>query len=170
MRRPTWLALPAGLFLAGLLAAQPQVQPAYQAKVMPSSPEAELRIKKFRVPAGLKVELWAAEPMVANIVAFSFDERGRCFVAETFRHNDNVPDIRGHMNWLDDDLAARTVEDRFAMYKKFLGDRLDSYTTHHDRVRLVEDTDGDGKADKSTVLDRKSTRLNSSHSSISYAV
>jgi quinoprotein glucose dehydrogenase len=151
MCRPTWLALSAGLFTACLLAAE-QPQPTYQAKVMPASPEAEMRLRKFRVPAGLKAELWAAEPMVANIVSFSFDERGRCFVAETFRHNDNVPDIRGHMNWLDDDLASRTVEDRFAMYKKFLGSRLDTYTTHHDRVRMLEDTTGSGKADKSTVF------------------
>ena len=32
-----------------------------------------------------------------------------------------VTDIRGHMNWLDDDLACRTVADRVAMYRKYLG-------------------------------------------------
>ena len=31
--------------------------------------------------------MWAAEPLLANPVAFCFDEKGRCFVAETFRHS-----------------------------------------------------------------------------------
>src|SRR3712207_7581020 len=37
-----------------------------------------------------------------------------------------------------------------------------------DRVLIFEDTNGDGTLDKRT--DRKSTRLNSSHANISYAV
>ena len=32
-----------------------------------------------------------------------------------------VTDTRGHMNWLDDDLACRTVADRVAMYRKYPG-------------------------------------------------
>jgi quinoprotein glucose dehydrogenase len=152
MRRPAWLVLPAGLLAACLLVAADAPPPAYQADVKPASPEAELRLTKFRVPAGLRAELWAAEPMVANIVAFAFDGRGRCYVAETFRHSDGVTDIRGHMDWLDDDLACRTVQDRFNLYKKHLGAKLDTYAVHHDRVRLVEDTKGGGKADKATVF------------------
>ena len=34
---------------------------------------------------GLKVDLWAAEPLLANPVAFNFDEHGRAYVCETFR-------------------------------------------------------------------------------------
>src|SRR5215831_13490957 len=104
MLRFAVLALP--LLIVPIVAADP---PAYQPDVKPASPEAEQRLRQFRVPAGMKVELWAAEPLLANPVAFSFDERGRCFVAETFRLHDGVPDIRGHMSWLDDDLASRTV-------------------------------------------------------------
>ena len=37
------------------------------------------------MPAGLKVELFAAEPLLANPVAFCIDEQGRFYVAETFR-------------------------------------------------------------------------------------
>ena len=44
--------------------------------------------------------------MLANPVSFAFDEKGRCFVAETFRLHHGVTDNRGHMNWLDDDLAS----------------------------------------------------------------
>src|SRR5437867_8809687 len=44
------------------------------------SDEALRVMAKFRVPAGLKIELWAAEPMLANPVALTFDEHGRCYV------------------------------------------------------------------------------------------
>src|SRR5205823_11381456 len=147
MRRLALVCLPA----AALFAADAP-PPAYDAKVLPASPEAAQRLQKFRLPAGLKAELWAAEPLLANPVAFSFDERGRCFVAETFRHSDGVPDIRGHMAWLDDDLACRTVRDRFHLLKKHLGADFDSYTKHHDRVKLVWDSTGAGHADQATVF------------------
>jgi quinoprotein glucose dehydrogenase len=90
--------------------------------------------------------------MLANPVSFCFDEKGRCYVAETFRLHHGVPDNRDHMDWLDDDLAARTVEDRVAMYRKYLGDKFAEYETEHERVRLLEDTKGAGKADKATVF------------------
>ena len=73
---------------------------------------------------GLTVELFAAEPLLANPVAFCLDEKGVVYVAETFRHSDGVTDTRNHMNWLDDDLACRTVADRVAMYKKYLGKQV----------------------------------------------
>src|ERR1700743_3352458 len=51
-------------------------------------------MKKFSVAPGLQVDLWAAEPLVANVVAFSFDTRGRAFVSETYRRRPSCPDIR----------------------------------------------------------------------------
>jgi len=125
---------------------------AYEPEIKPASDEGLRVMAKFRVPPGLKVELWAAEPLLANPVALAFDEHGRCYVAETFRHSQGVPDIRGHMSWLDDDLACRTIANRLAMYKKHLGDKFDSYTVHHDRVRQIIDSKGTGKADKATVF------------------
>src|SRR5262249_31224270 len=74
------------------------------------------------------------------------------YVAETFRLHAGVTDTRAHMYWLDDDLACRQVADRVAMYKKHLGDKFASYGIEHERIRLLEDTDGDGKADRSTVF------------------
>ena len=101
---------------------------------------------------GLGLELFAAEPLLANPVAFGFDEKGRTYVVETFRLKHGVTDNRGHMNWLDDDLASRTVADRVAMYRKHLGKEAETYGIEHDRIRLVEDRDGDGKADHATVF------------------
>ena len=123
---------------------------------IPRSPRpptrAEKAIRSFRVPAGLKVELFAAEPLLANPVAFCIDEKGVAYVAETFRHSDGVTDTRNHMDWLDDDMACRTVADRVAMYKKYLGSKFESFHVQHERVRRVVDRDGDGRADASTVF------------------
>lgn len=125
----------------------------YNPPLAKASDEAVKAIPRFQIDKALKVELWAAEPMLAHPVAFTFDERGRCFVAETFRLHKGVPDNRGHMNWLDDELASRSTADRVAIYKKDAGTRFSrTYEKERERVRLVEDTDGDGKADKSTVF------------------
>jgi quinoprotein glucose dehydrogenase len=127
-------------------------QPAYDPPIAKASDEGIKAIRSFRMPAGLKVELFAAEPLLANPVAFCIDEKGVVYVAETFRLGDGVTDTRGHMDWLDDDMACRTVADRVAMYKKFLGSKFESFHLQHERVRRVVDRDGDGRADASTVF------------------
>src|SRR5215510_12049385 len=151
MRRIFVLAVPLMACLAFALVAGPQeaghdsAKPV-EAKIAPASKEAQQATGRIRVPKGLKVELFAAEPLLANPVAFCFDEKGRCYVAETYRIQHGVTDNRGHMYWLDDDLASRSVADRVAMYKKHLKDKFATYEIAHDRVRLIEDTDGDGVA------------------------
>ena len=132
-----------------------QNEPANVAKppvVAAASEEGELAIKKFQVAPGLKVDLWASEPMLANPVAFNFDEKGRAYVCETFRLNAGVDDIRGIMDWLDEELACRTTDDRLAEMKRHLGDRFARYSEHSERVSRIEDRDGDGKADHATVF------------------
>ncbi|HEY2880852.1 MAG TPA: PVC-type heme-binding CxxCH protein [Pirellulales bacterium] len=124
----------------------------YHPNILPASEEAQRQIATFRIPAGMKVTLAAAEPDVANPVCFCFDEQGRLFVAETFRQQKGVEDNRNHLDWLNDDLAAKTVEDRLAMFKKFLGADVNKYAIEHDRIRLLEDRDGDGKFEHSTVF------------------
>src|SRR3954453_2566508 len=89
----------------------PTADKPFSPPIAPASGEGELAARAIKVPEGFRVELFAAEPMLANPVAFAIDERGRFFVAETFRHSSGVTDNRGHMDWLDEDLAARTVED-----------------------------------------------------------
>src|SRR2546421_8751358 len=118
-----------------------------KAFVAPASDEGELAIKKFQVTPGLKVDLWAAEPMLANPVAFNFDEKGRAYVCETFRLNAGVDDIRQIMDWLDEELACRTVDDRMAEMKRHLGEKFNSYTNHSERIQVIEDRKGAGKAD-----------------------
>lgn len=148
---PRLLALVAFPLLLASLIAQEAPHP-YNPKVAPASAEPGIAQKRIRVPKGMQLDLWAAEPMLANPICFCIDEKGRIYVAETFRLHAGVTDNRGHPTWLDDDLACRTVEDRLALYKKHLGKNFPSYEKHHDRVRLLEDTKGTGKADKDTVF------------------
>jgi quinoprotein glucose dehydrogenase len=124
----------------------------FEPKIAPASKEARQAMAQVRVPSGLKIELFAAEPLLANPVAFCFDEKGCCFVAETFRIQQGVTDNRDHMDWLDDDLASRTVADRLDMYRKHLKEAFSTYEIAHDRVRRIEDTNGDGVADRATVF------------------
>jgi putative membrane-bound dehydrogenase-like protein len=72
-------------------------------------------LKTFRLLPGFRLEQVAAEPLVIDPVALSFDENGRLYVVE----------MRGY-----------SEQD-----KERLG-----------RVVLLEDTDGDGRFDKSTVF------------------
>jgi quinoprotein glucose dehydrogenase len=123
-----------------------------QAYIAPASDEAELAIKRIKPAPGLKVDLWAAEPMLANPVAFCFDEKGRVYLCETFRLAAGVDDIRGIMSWLDEELASRSVDERMAEMKRHLGDRFFTYTNQTERIRLLEDRSGSGKADHSIVF------------------
>ncbi|MDB6131179.1 MAG: gdhB 1, partial [Verrucomicrobiales bacterium] len=118
-------------------------------QVAPASTEGELAMKGFTKPPGFKIELFAAEPMLANPVSFAIDEKGRFFVSETHRYRTSVLDIRHYMWMLEDDLACRTVEDRAAMIEKYFGSKEMSKET--EIVRLVEDTKGSGKADFSSI-------------------
>ena len=107
----------------------------------------------FGMPAGMAVKLFAAEPDVANPVAFTIDERGRVFVCETFRQNRGVSDNRSHTSeWVDADLASQSVEDRLAYHRRLLGEKAREWEMHDDRVRLLVDTNRDGVADTATVF------------------
>ena len=130
---------------------QPDVRQA-QPVVEAASSEAEQAIRRFRVPVGYKVEVFAAEPMLANPVAFTIDDLGRIYTSETYRYRTSVLDIRHYMAWLEDDLASRNNEDRLSMLKKFLGPKVTDLGVETEVIRLIEDTNRDGKADKSTIF------------------
>jgi quinoprotein glucose dehydrogenase len=122
--------------------------------IAPASNEGELAIARMQVPEGLKVELFAAEPLVANPVALWIDEKGRIYVCETFRQVRAVTDNRKHSReWVDDDLAAKTVADRDAYHRRHLGPAgVATATAVDDQIRRLEDTDGDGQADRSILF------------------
>ncbi|MCA9438292.1 MAG: glucose dehydrogenase, partial [Candidatus Omnitrophica bacterium] len=124
----------------------------YNPPIAPASNDGQERIKAFKTDPGLEIELVAAEPMLANPVAFYIDNQGKVYVAETFRHFRGVTDMRRHREWLVDDLACETIEDRLISMKKNLGEEFASYSVDHDRIKVLEDTNGDGIMDRSTVF------------------
>jgi quinoprotein glucose dehydrogenase len=140
------------LCAALLAAAGGAVPKPYNPRVEAASEEGRRALARIQVPRGLEVDLWAAEPMLANPVVFCVDHKNRFYVAETFRLHSGVTDIRRHMDWLDDDLACRTVDDRLALLRRRLGAGVKAYALEHERVRLLEDTKGAGRADRSTVF------------------
>ncbi|MCH2178509.1 MAG: HEAT repeat domain-containing protein [Mariniblastus sp.] len=117
-----------------------------------ASDEGQTAIDSFKFPKKWEARLFAAEPNVANPVALYVDNRGRVFVCESFRQQEGVEDNRSHPNWLNDDLAAQTVQDRIDYIRKYIPDAEKSYTSHDDRIRLLVDSNDDGAADKVTVF------------------
>ena len=122
------------------------------AEINPATEEAAQALKRMKVPTGLVAKLWAAEPMLANPVAFDIDEHGRVFVAETYRYRSSVLDIRDYMWTLESELATRTTAEWLAVAKRNFGDAgLKELSIESERIRLVEDTKHTGVADKSSV-------------------
>ena len=118
-----------------------------------ASDEPAEAVKAIGIPKGWEIEVYAAEPDVANIVAFDIDNQGRVFVCESFRQGKGVTDNRAHdEEWLLADLAAETVQDRIDYHKRLLGEAAITYAQHDDRLRLIQDTNGDNRVDKSTVF------------------
>lgn len=126
--------------------------------------------KQLRPAPGLKLSLWASEPLIANPVSFTFDEQGRVYVVETHRRRTSVLDIRNHTNWLEYDLSFRTVADRSNYFRKVMASgatnlpekfRKDfnrdgvfdwrDFEIESEAIRLLEDTTGSGRADQATT-------------------
>ena len=125
-------------------------------EILPDGTDAALRaISTIQVPAGLQMELFAAEPQLASPVAICLDEQDRVYVAEEYRFNRGTEENRTRPFFLEDDLQIKSLDDRLAMYRKF-ADRFDGgmdwFSKVSDQVRILEDRDGDGRADFSKIF------------------
>jgi len=127
-------------------------QDEYTPKIADASKDAELALKGFRLPENVQGLLLAAEPMLANPVCFTITNDGRIIVCETFRQESGVEDNRSHMNWLENDLQLESVEERAAMFRRYMGDDVQKWAKEHDRLRMLKDTDGDGTLDRDTLF------------------
>jgi putative membrane-bound dehydrogenase-like protein len=87
------------------------------------SPEESAR--KVKPAEGLEATLWAAEPMVHNPTNMDIDSRGRVWISEGLNYR--LTKARNT------NLGLGKVDEA-------------------DRIKILEDTDGDGKADKVTVF------------------
>ncbi len=117
----------------------------------PASHEAEEAMLHFKMPEGFKATVFAAEPMLINPVAFTFDEKGTVYVSETHRSGTSVLDIRRYMPMLEQDMAARTVQDRAQLILDQFGKEGErELSIESEVVRRLVDRNGDGVADEST--------------------
>jgi putative membrane-bound dehydrogenase-like protein len=97
-------------------------------ELLPRIPATELKdaLKTFQLERGFKIELVAGEPLVGDPVDACFDEFGRMYVAEFHGYPYSAEPTKLH--------------------PKGGGKKNDAI------IRLLEDTDGDGKFEKSTVF------------------
>lgn len=80
----------------------------------------------FHVPPGFTVQLFASEPQINKPINMAFDARGRLWVSSTVEY----PYAANKSRWADEK-GTRVKDSR-------------------DAIKILEDTDGDGKADKVT--------------------
>lgn len=110
----------------------------------PLTPEESQKL--FRVPRGLRVELVASEPFVADPVAMAFDARGRILVCELHGYN-----LEGYLDVLELNKTGeldRQVRRIPATEEAIQRAAQEQYGT----VKRLEDTDGDGRVDHVSVL------------------
>ncbi len=120
-----------------------------------TSPTPESAFEAMKVQEGHVKQLIAHEPLVMDPVSFCFDDHGRILVVESFRQELGVEDNRSSPFWLEDDIAAQTIEDRLAMYIHWADQReggMDYYSRNDDRIRTITDTDGDGVFDTASIF------------------
>jgi putative membrane-bound dehydrogenase-like protein len=123
-------------------------------RIPPKNPAESL--KAFHIHPGFRIELVAAEPLLASPVALDFDEDGRLYVAEYPEFNQSAskqPQGHGRVRLLVD-THGNGVYDKSTIFL----DNLDSPTAVccYDggvfvgavpNILYAKDTDGDGKAD-----------------------
>src|SRR5438093_3916947 len=119
-----------GFFLAPLTV-RAQVSGGY-------SPE-EARARMV-LPSGFHAEVFASEPMVRQPLSLTFDERGRAWIIEYLQY----PNPAG-LKPVSVDQYLRTEYDR-------VPEPPPKGPRGADRIKILEDTDGDGKADKVTTF------------------
>lgn len=90
-------------------------EPASSGEPMP----AERAAREMRVPDGFQVDVFAAEPMVANPIGMAWDTRGRMWIAENYTYAERPKKIERNLR---------------------------------DRIIILTDRDGDGRADERKVF------------------
>ena len=119
---------------------------------------------------GLELSLWAPEGMIADPIGISFDDRGRLYVTQTARTDNDEIDIRGHQDWMVSSITFKDIEDKRAFYQRVLAPENSAKNTwlddrnkdgskdwkdltfNKEKLWRVEDTNGDGVADQSQLV------------------
>lgn len=123
-----------------------------------------------QIAEGLTLKLWAMDSLVADPVSIDIDDQGRVYFTRTTRQKYSEFDIRAHQDWEIPSISLNDVEEKRAFLHKELSPENSSKNgwlsdlngdSSHDwrdmkiqkeQVIRVEDTDGDGIADKNQVV------------------
>ena len=121
----------------------------------PTEPEEILAT--FEVAEGFRVELFAAEPLVADPVAMEVDEEGRAYVVELHGYPDDESGRSTIKLLKDTDGDGRPDEstvfaDSLVQPKGIMRWKQGLLVTDAPDVLYLEDTDGDGRADVRDVV------------------
>jgi quinoprotein glucose dehydrogenase len=118
---------------------------------------------------GLEVNVWAPKPLVADALALDIDPNGVVYVGSTPRGSQWL-DTREHPDWVPELQRLNTTEELRQFFRQKMATELsdknkwitdfnkDGVRDYRDlmgvpeRIFKVEDTNGDGVADKSTVI------------------
>lgn len=119
----------------------------------------------------LQLHKWSGEFNVPDPVACTVDPQGRVYVTQTTRRKVADLDIREHTQWIPNDVAMESIDQKKAFYHDVLapgktprprGSLKDhnqdgsidwkDLTVHTERIYRLEDSDKDGTADKITVF------------------
>ncbi len=147
---PVYTNEPAGRQLAG------QHVPALTPALAPEDAR-----RKFALPPGFEIRLFASEPEVVNPVAMSWDERGRLWVVELYEYPLGArPGEKGRdrvkiLEDVDGDGRADTVKvfmDGLSLATAVLPGNGGVFVGQAPHLYWVEDTDGDDVADRRTVV------------------
>ena len=118
---------------------------------IPSVNPDEALLSTIKFPAGMVAKLFAREPDVQDPTAITFDEQNRLYIAETHRFERGVEDNRRNP-WVADDYKLTSTAERLEMYKKYADKKpLSYFTKYSEKIRVIEDRDGDGKCDHATI-------------------
>lgn len=117
--------------------------------------------RKFTVPEGYQIRLFAAEPEVVNPVAMSWDDRGRLWVLELYEYPLGAkPGVKGRdrikiLEDIDGDGRVDTVKvyaDGLNLATGLLVGNGGVYVGEAPNLWFLEDTNGDDIADKKTAV------------------
>ncbi len=95
---------------------------------------------------------FAPQGMTGSSVGITLDDHGKVYVSHTNRRNNGELDIRKNKTWLLESLALTNAEERQELIKKKLPDTWQDLAQFKEKIICLEDTDGDGKADKKTIV------------------
>jgi putative membrane-bound dehydrogenase-like protein len=154
------IALVLAVFLPGSAWAYKEVQPPERV-VLPVAQPPEQSLKAITVPAGMEVELVAAEPQVMDPIDLSWGPDGRMWVVEMADYPMGM-DGKGQPGGRIRVLESTRGDGRFDKSTLF-ADGLNFPTSVKPwrngvlvvavpHILFLEDTDGDGRADRRTVL------------------